>query len=99
MNQSKAGLAGQEPHCSTWVFCYLLFTVWAARAVTIINKVTAREQNSLVSCTPQAGQCKHTTSLYFKWGHAHGTSATAQPHTKPARANPLSRRFHRMGPA
>lgn len=75
MNQSRTGLAGQELHCSSWGFYYLLFTAWAAQAVTIINKVTAREQSSLVSCTPQAGQGKHTTSRYFKQEHAHGTSA------------------------
>lgn len=82
--QSRAGLAGQEPHCSAWGFCYLLFTARAARAVTIINEATAREQSSLVSCTPQTGQGKHTTSLHFKRGHAHCTSARARPRAKPA---------------
>lgn len=72
--------------------------MWAAQAVTIINKATAREQSSLVSCTPQAGQGKHTTSLHFRRGHAHSTSARTWTHAKPARAKPLSRRLHRASP-
>ena len=98
MNQSRAGLAGREPCCSAWGFSYLLFTARATQAVTIINKATAREQSSLVSCTPQAGQGKHTTSLHFKWGHAHCMSARAQPRAKPARVKSLSRRLHRTHP-
>lgn len=97
-NQSRTGLAGLEPCCSTWGFCYLLFTARAAQDVTIINKATAREQSSLVSCTPQAGQGKHTTSPHFKRDHAHCTSARARPRAKPACAKPLSRRLHRTGP-
>lgn len=76
---SNTGLAGWELWCSTWGFCYLLSTVRAARAVTMINKATAREQSSLVSCTPRAGQGKHTASLSFEQHRALCTSARGWP--------------------
>lgn len=79
MNQSKAELAGWKLCSTTWGFCCLISAVQAARAVTIINKVTASVQSSLVSCTLQAGQGKHTASLHFEQGHAQCTSARAWP--------------------
>lgn len=88
-NWSKAELAGRELCSTTSGFCCLLSAVQAARAVTIINKVTAREQSSLVSCTLQAGQGKHTASLHFEQGHAQCTSVRAWPRQASMNSFPL----------